>query len=46
MQGQGGKQLYSGPVDVIRKLYAEGGMRSVFRGTVATLARDGPGSAA
>lgn len=46
MQGQGGKQLYNGPIDVVRKLYAEGGLKSVFRGTGATLARDGPGSAA
>ncbi|WVQ82902.1 hypothetical protein IAT38_005038 [Cryptococcus sp. DSM 104549] len=44
--GQQGQQSYSGPVDVVRKLYAEGGVRSLFRGTVATLARDGPGSAA
>jgi solute carrier family 25 carnitine/acylcarnitine transporter 20/29 len=47
MQGQGGgKQLYSGPLDVVRQLYAAGGLRSVFKGTTATLARDGPGSAA
>ncbi|KAL7420374.1 carnitine transporter [Cryptotrichosporon argae] len=45
VQGQGGQPAYSGPIDVVRKLYAEGGMRSVFRGTGATLARDGPGSA-
>ncbi|CRK11709.1 hypothetical protein BN1723_009461 [Verticillium longisporum] len=35
-----------GPYDVVRQLYAEGGLRSVFRGSTATLARDGPGSAA
>jgi solute carrier family 25 carnitine/acylcarnitine transporter 20/29 len=46
MQGQGGQQLYSGPLDAVRKLYAQGGLKSVFRGTGATLARDGPGSAA
>ncbi|WWD22678.1 hypothetical protein CI109_107171 [Kwoniella shandongensis] len=46
VQGQGGHASYTGPVDVVRKLYAEGGMRSLFRGTIATLARDGPGSAA
>ncbi|GAA5866215.1 hypothetical protein JCM8547_007205 [Rhodosporidiobolus lusitaniae] len=46
MQGQGGNQLYSGPVDAIAKLYAQGGLRSIYRGTAATLARDGPGSAA
>lgn len=46
MQGQGGALKYTGPFDVLRQLYAEGGLRSVFRGTGATLARDGPGSAA
>ncbi|KAL8303115.1 hypothetical protein RB597_005261 [Gaeumannomyces tritici] len=53
LQVQGQKQLapgekprYSGGVDVVRQLYAEGGVRSVFRGSAATLARDGPGSAA
>ncbi|OCF60139.1 solute carrier family 25 (mitochondrial carnitine/acylcarnitine transporter), member 20/29 [Kwoniella mangroviensis CBS 10435] len=45
VQGQGGSSLYTGPIDVVRKLYAEGGLRSLFRGTIATLARDGPGSA-
>jgi len=46
VQGQGGGTNYKGPIDVIRGLYREGGMRSLFRGTGATLARDGPGSAA
>ena len=53
LQIQGQKQLapgekpkYSGGVDVVRQLYKEGGIRSVFRGSVMTLARDGPGSAA
>lgn len=53
LQVQGQKQLapgekpkYSGALDVARQLYREGGMRSVFRGSTATLARDGPGSAA
>ncbi|PFH57310.1 hypothetical protein XA68_15242 [Ophiocordyceps unilateralis] len=32
--------------DVVRHLYRTGGLRSVFRGSAATLARDGPGSAA
>ena len=51
LQVQGQKQLapgekpkYNGGVDVVRQLYKEGGMRSVFRGSVMTLARDGPGS--
>ncbi|CAE6459194.1 unnamed protein product [Rhizoctonia solani] len=46
VQGQGGQSKYKGPVDVVRQLYREGGLRSIFRGTAATLARDGPGSAA
>lgn len=53
LQVQGQKQLapgekpkYNGGVDVVRQLYKEGGIRSVFRGSAATLARDGPGSAA
>lgn len=53
LQIQGQKQLapgekpkYSGGVDVVRQLYKDGGIRSVFRGSAATLARDGPGSAA
>ncbi|CDO73194.1 hypothetical protein BN946_scf185007.g249 [Trametes cinnabarina] len=44
-QGQGGPQ-YSGVFDVVKHLYREGGLRSVFRGSAATVARDGPGSAA
>ncbi|KAH0597550.1 hypothetical protein MHUMG1_04929 [Metarhizium humberi] len=53
LQVQGQKQLapgekpkYNGGLDVVRQLYREGGVRSVFRGSAATLARDGPGSAA
>lgn len=47
IQGQGGTgPAYSGPFDVVRQLYKEGGIKSIWRGTGATLARDGPGSAA
>ncbi|PWW74094.1 mitochondrial carrier [Tuber magnatum] len=46
IQGQTGEKKYSSGMDVVRQLYKEGGVRSVFRGTAATLARDGPGSAA
>ncbi|KAI9014354.1 mitochondrial carrier domain-containing protein [Phycomyces nitens] len=46
IQGQGGEQKYKGPLDVVRQLYKEGGVRSIFRGTGATLLRDAPGSAA
>jgi solute carrier family 25 (mitochondrial carnitine/acylcarnitine transporter), member 20/29 len=42
----GEKPRYTGGLDVVRQLYKEGGVRSVFRGSAATLARDGPGSAA
>jgi len=47
VQGQGtaGTQ-YKGVFDVMKHLYKEGGLRSIFRGTGATLARDGPGRAA
>ncbi|KAI9495161.1 mitochondrial carrier domain-containing protein [Zychaea mexicana] len=46
IQGQGGEQKYKGPMDAVRQLYKEGGIRSIFRGTGATLLRDSPGSAA
>ena len=44
--GPGEKPKYSGGVDVVRQLMKEGGIRSVYRGSAMTLARDGPGSAA
>jgi len=37
---------YSGPIDVVKKLAKEGGIRSIYKGTGATLARDVPGSVA
>ncbi|KZV93798.1 mitochondrial carrier [Exidia glandulosa HHB12029] len=44
---QGGSEAkYKGVFDVFRVLYREGGVRSIFRGSFATLMRDGPGSAA
>ncbi|KAH9908339.1 mitochondrial carrier domain-containing protein [Xylariomycetidae sp. FL2044] len=50
VQGQrlkpGEEPKYKGGLDVVRQLYRQGGLRSVFRGSAATLARDGPGSAA
>ncbi|THH13363.1 hypothetical protein EW146_g6842 [Bondarzewia mesenterica] len=47
VQGQAGSDhKYKGVFDVMKHLYKEGGMRSIFRGSGATLARDGPGSAA
>ena len=47
VQGQEkGSTQYKGVFDVLRHLYKEGGIKSVFRGSVATVIRDGPGSAA
>jgi solute carrier family 25 carnitine/acylcarnitine transporter 20/29 len=50
IQGQkakaGEKPKYAGSLDCAKQLYKEGGIRSVYRGTFMTLARDGPGSAA
>lgn len=46
VDGQGANPKYKGPVDCIRQVYKEGGLRSLFRGSVATVARDAPGSAA
>jgi len=37
---------YDGPIHVVRSLIAEGGIQNVYKGTVATLARDVPASAA
>ncbi|ORX49513.1 mitochondrial carrier [Hesseltinella vesiculosa] len=44
LQTQGDK--FKGPGEVLKHLYKEGGMASIFRGTGATLLRDSPGSAA
>jgi solute carrier family 25 carnitine/acylcarnitine transporter 20/29 len=41
-----GKPKYAGPGDVIRQLYREGGIGSIFRGSFITLLRDGSGSVA
>jgi solute carrier family 25 (mitochondrial carnitine/acylcarnitine transporter), member 20/29 len=43
---QTGKMLFRGPVDVVKHLYGKGGIRSIYKGTVATIVRDGPGSVA
>jgi solute carrier family 25 carnitine/acylcarnitine transporter 20/29 len=42
----GEKPKYAGSLDCTRQLLREGGVRSLYRGTLMTLARDGPGSAA
>lgn len=36
------ERKYKGPVDCAKKIYKEGGIRSVYRGTMATLLRDVP----
>lgn len=38
-QGSSGPKLYNGPVDCAKKLYKEGGIRSIYRGSGATLLR-------
>ena len=35
---------YKGPIDCAKQLYREGGLRSVYRGSAATLCRDVPAS--
>ncbi|CAD6235693.1 GSCOCG00007975001-RA-CDS [Cotesia congregata] len=35
---------YNGPVDCIKQLYRQGGIRSIYKGTAATLMRDVPAS--
>ncbi|XP_046406831.1 mitochondrial carnitine/acylcarnitine carrier protein-like [Ischnura elegans] len=43
-QGEGAPVKYAGPIDCIKQLYREGGIRSIYKGTVATLLRDVPAS--
>ena len=38
-QASSGPTKYNGPVDCVRQLYREGGLRSIYRGTAATLLR-------
>jgi solute carrier family 25 carnitine/acylcarnitine transporter 20/29 len=45
-QAGGGTPKYSGMIDCARQVYREGGIRSLYKGTVGTLARDVPGSIA
>lgn len=42
-QPAGAGQLYAGPLDCVRKLYALGGLPGVFKGQAATMLRDGVG---
>lgn len=43
---KGGKAKYSGMVDCTKQVLKEGGVQSLYKGTVATLARDIPGTIA
>ena len=43
---KGGKAKYSGMMDCARAVLREGGVASLYKGTVATLARDIPGTVA
>lgn len=40
----GGEKKYNGAIDCAKKLFAEGGIRSVFKGSAATALRDMPAS--
>jgi len=46
LQTQGPNPKYKGPFNVVSGLYKEGGLKSLYKGTVATLLRDVPGSVA
>lgn len=43
-QAGGGEVKYKGPIDCTKQLYREGGLRSIYKGTAATLVRDVPAS--
>jgi len=45
-QASTGPPKYSGPIDVVKSLYKEAGIKSIFRGSAATAMRDVPASAA
>lgn len=45
-QAATGPPKYNGPVHVVKSLWKEGGIRSIYKGTVATLLRDVPANAA
>lgn len=38
-QASGAEKKYAGPVDVVKKVYKETGIRGVYKGTCATLLR-------
>lgn len=44
VQQEAKERKYNGMVDCAKKLYAEGGIRSIYKGSLATLLRDMPAS--
>ena len=46
IQGTKGARNFTGPIDASRAVLAEGGIKSLYRGSLATLLRDVPGSVA
>lgn len=44
IQASQGDKKYNGTLDCAKKLYKEGGIRSIYKGTAATLLRDVPAS--
>ena len=46
IQSSGKDKKYAGPMDCAKQLYRAGGIRSVYKGTFATLIRDVPASGA
>ena len=44
VQANEGTKKYKGSIDCTKQLFKEGGIRSVFKGTAATLMRDVPAS--
>lgn len=43
-QGVNQPKVYDGPIDCAKKLYKQGGIASIYRGSAATLLRDVPAS--
>ncbi|XP_076240405.1 carnitine/acylcarnitine carrier protein colt, mitochondrial isoform X2 [Calliopsis andreniformis] len=44
IQHDDAKPKYKGPIDCVKQLYKEGGIRTIYKGTCATLLRDIPAS--
>ncbi|EDO41788.1 predicted protein [Nematostella vectensis] len=44
-QASGAEKKYKGPIDCARQIYAQNGIRGVYKGVCATLLRDVPGTA-